>query len=80
MGAFSGDLEIGELIMQISEIVCGGGFRSFIRVADTEMSCLVAWKGKSAGTLSAISVSPIVEARNAAGGLHGRIFWRALPR
>ena len=81
MGTFSGDLEIGKVVIQISEIgvVCGGGFRSFIGVADTGLSCLIAWERVSAGTLSAISISPIAEARDAAGGLHGRIFWRAFP-
>ena len=42
MGAFSGDLEIGKVFMQISEIVCGGGFRSFIGFAEDELSGLVA--------------------------------------
>lgn len=42
MGAFSGDLEIGEVVMQTSEIVCGGGFRSFIGIVKDELSGLLA--------------------------------------
>ena len=80
MGASPGDLEIGKVVMQINEIVCGGGFRSFIGIADTEMSCLVVRKRGGAGTPSAISISTIVGARDAAGGSYGRISGRALSR
>ena len=79
MGAFPGDLEIGKVVMQINEIVRGGGFRSFIGIVDTELSCLVVWKRRSVGIPSAISVPSIVGARDAAGGSYGRISGRASP-
>ena len=80
MGAFPGDLEIGKAVMQTSEIVCGGGFRFFIGIAEDELSDKVSCRIECAGTLTAISHSPFVEAQDAAGGPYGRISWRALPR